>query len=220
MPVQVDTPINTGASAGWGLWGDHATSKVQAVSTNDGDDSVIYASSGGRLVVETMIFPPLAGVADPVTAASLTGLSREYLKGGGGRGYYALWNSVVVGANREAEVHVAAPNYVAVTYSAAGAGLALAVVNGEHGFQFSAAGGPSNKAEYWITHLYRTVTFTYTAGDAGEFAYMIGSLAGAFIGANLLFREMPDLARFIWRRRRFLILPSEYAEAFRSWQEA
>ena len=219
MPIQTDTPINTGTLQEWGLWGG-APNKVEAVRTNDGDTSVIYASSGGRLVREAMQFPTLAGIADPVTAASITGIIREYLQGGGGRELYAIWNGAEAGTNRQQEVHLAAPSYVTVAYAAAGAGLALAAVNGEHGFRFSAAGGPSNKGEFWITQLYRTVDFAYVAGNAGEFAYMIGSLVGAFIGANLLFRDMPALARFLWARGRYLIKPDEYADAFRAWKEA
>jgi len=219
MPSQTDVPINTGASSDWGLWGS-APNKMAAVATNNGDTSVIYASSGGRVVRETMQFPTLAGIADPVTSASITAIVREYLQGGGGRSFAAIWNSVQDSTNRQQEVHLARPNYVTVTYSAAGAGLALAAANGEHGFMFSAAGGPSNKAEFWITQLYRTVNYTYLAGNAGEFAYMIGSLIGAFIGGNLLFREMPALARFLWKRHGYLIRPDEYAEAFRAWKEA
>ena len=219
MPIQSDAPINTGALQEWGLYGS-APNKIVAVATNDGDNAVIYAASGGRLVRETMQFPALAGIVDPVTAASLTAITREYLQGGGGRTYTAIWNSVQDLVNRQQEVHLARPNYVTVAYSASGAGLALAAVNGEHGWLFSAAGGPSNMAEFWITQLYRTVDFTYVAGNAGEFAYMIGSLVGSFIGANLLLREMPALARFLWQRGRYLIKPSEYAEAFRAWKEA
>jgi len=218
MPAQVDVPINTGALQDWGLWG--APNKIAAVATNDGDTSLIYASSGGRYVRETMQFPAIAGVADPVTSASLTAITRCYLIGGGGRSYEAIWNSVLDLTNRQQEVRLAMPNYVTVTYNAAGAGLALAAVNGEHGFLFKAAGGPDQKAEYWITHLYRTVNYDYVAGNAGEFAYMIGSLVGSFIGANLLFRDMPALARFLWARGRYLIKPSEYEIAFRAWREA
>lgn len=218
MPVQVDTPINTGAETDWKLWGAGATDKMAAVATNDGDTSVIYALSGGRVLIQLYQFPALVGVADPVNSASLTAITRESLQGGGGRSLYAYWNSVQVGSNRQAEVHLARPNYVTVTYAAAGAGLGLAVVNGEHGFLFSAAGGPSQMAEYYITHLYRTVDFNYAGGAAGEFSYIIGSLAGAVIGTGLLFREMPRLARYIFRRSGILIRPDEYEVAFRAWR--
>jgi hypothetical protein len=220
MPVQSDVPIGVGPLTDWGLWGPAAVNKVQAVSVHDGDDSVIYAASGGRLVREAMEFPTLSGVTDPVNVAAITCFAREYAKGGGGRGFFAMWNSNVVGANREAEVHVANPNYVGVNCPVVGADLALAAVNGYHGFQFSAAGGPSNMAEFWISQMYRTVDYTYLAGAAGEFAYHIASLVGAFIGGNLLFREMPALSRFIWRRAGYLIKPSEYEIAYRAWKEA
>jgi len=218
MPIQTDVPVNTGAQAAWKLTG--AASKPLAVATNDGDSSVIWASSGGKDLREAMQFPVLAGIADPVTSASLSAVAREYEKGGGGRYFQAIWNSVMIVVNRQAEVHVARPNYVTVTYSAAGGELALAAVNGEHGWMFQGGGGPLNKSEYWITHLYRTVNFSYTAGNAGEFAYMIGSIAAAFIGANLLLRDMPALARLLARRAGYLIRPDEYVDAHRAWREA
>jgi hypothetical protein len=218
VPIQSDVPTNTGAQAAWKLTG--AASKPLAVATNDGDSSVIWASSGGMDLREAMQFPVLAGIADPVTSASLSAVTREYLAGGGGRYFQAIWNSVMVVVNRQAEVHVARPNYVTVTYNAAGGELALAAVNGEHGWMFQGGGGPSNKSEYWITHLYRTVNFSYTAGNAGEFAYMIGSIAAAFIGANLLLRDMPALARLLARRAGYLIRPDEYVDAHRAWREA
>jgi len=218
VPIQSDVPTNTGAQAAWKLTG--AASKPLAVATNDGDSSVIWASSGGMDLREAMQFPVLAGIADPVTSASLSAVTREYLKGGGGRYFRAIWNSVLIAANREAEVHVVRPSYLTVTYNAAGGELALAAVNGEHGWAFQGGGGPSDKSEYWITHLYRTVNFSYTAGNAGEFAYMIGSIAAAFIGANLLLRDMPALARLLARRAGYLIRPDEYVEAHRAWREA
>jgi len=218
VPIQSDVPTNTGAQAAWKLTG--AASKPLAVATNDGDSSVIWASSGGMDLREAMQFPVLAGIADPVTSASLSAVTREYAPGGGGRYFRAIWNSILIDVNRQAEVHAARPNYVTVTYSAAGGELALAAVNGEHGWAFQGGGGPSDKSEYWITHLYRTVKFSYTAGNAGEFAYMIGSIAAAFIGANLLLRDMPALARLLARRAGYLIRPDEYVEAHRAWREA
>jgi hypothetical protein len=216
MPTLTDTPNGVGAKdLGWGLWG-AATSKVDAVQTNDGDTSVVFASSGGALREQTFTFPSLLGVTDPVTAASLTAVTREYLKGGGGRSYYLQWNSTQVGSNQEATVHAASPNYVSISYAASGATLALAVVNGEHGLQFSAAGGPSNKAEFWVTHLYRTIDFAYGVGGAGQFSYLIGSLVGALIGANLLLRDMPRLSRALGR---FRLRPDEYEPAWRDWRE-
>jgi hypothetical protein len=93
----------------------------------------------------------------------------------------------------------------------------VAAVNGEHGFQMSAAGGPANQWEVWVTQFYRTVDYTYPAGNAGEFAHLIGSVMAA-LGANLLTRDMLALARSIYRRTRVLIKPSEYEEALRAWR--
>jgi hypothetical protein len=216
MPTQVDTPSNTGSYNQWGLWGS-APNKMQAVATNDGDTSIVYAASGGRLVIDQYVFPPLAAVVDPVTSASITAVTRMYLKGAGGRSYYLRWNGASVGSNRQVEVRWA-PGYIDISYSAAGGELVLAAVNGQHGMQFSAAGGPSNKAEYWVTHLYRTVSFDYLTSDAGEFAHIIGSIAGAVMGSGLLFREMPALARYIWRKKGFLIHPGEYELAWQAWR--
>jgi len=210
MPVQVDTPINTGTLSQWGLWGS-APSKVAAVATNDGDTSIVYASSGGRLVQDDYIFSEILGVTDPVNSASLTAISRRYLKGVGGRSYWIRWNRTQVGTNRQAEVGEA--SYVTITYNAAGGTLALAAVNGQHGMEFSAAGGPSQKAEYWVTHLYRTVDFTYSAGSADAFAYNLGSLA-ALIGGNLLLQHMPGISGLLGRIR---LRPDEYEPALRAW---
>ena len=176
MPVQIDTPSDVGAGLGWALYGSSTTpaNKMQAVATNDGDASIIYAATGGATLNQLFQFPEIVGATDPVTAASLTAVTREYLKGGGGRLYYVLWNSVQVGTNRQQEVHLAAPDYVTVTFAAAGAQLALAVVNGEHGVSFAAAGGPSNKAEYWVTQIYRTVDYSPVGGAVGDFAWLIG----------------------------------------------
>jgi hypothetical protein len=215
MPTQVDTPIAVGATSNWGLYGSGATSAVVAVQTNDGDTSVIYASSGGAVVQQLYQFPQLVGVADPVTSASLTAVTREYLPGAGGRDYRFLWNSTEVGPNQTG-MHAARPNYVSNTYAATGTELAISAVNGEHGLQFKAAGGPSNKAEYWVTQFYRTVVFEYGLGNAGEFAYMVGSLVGALVGGNLLLREMPALSRFMGRIR---LSPDELLPAWIAWTE-
>jgi hypothetical protein len=217
MPTQVDTPSGTGSYNQWGLWGPGAANKVQAVSSNDGDTSVVYAASGGREVIDQYNFPLLAAVTDPVASASITARTKMHLLGGGGRSYYMRWNNTQVGSNRQVEVRWA-PGYINISYSAAGAELALAAVNGQHGMKFSAAGGPSNKAEFWVTHLYRTVTFTYGTSDAGEFAHLVGSIAGAAIGSGLLFREMPALGRYIWERGRVLIHPHEHELAWRAWR--
>jgi hypothetical protein len=216
VPLQTDAPTGIGARDEWGLYG-AAPNKLVAVATDDGDTSLIYAATGGRSVVELFTFPTIVGVADPVTAASVTTRTRNYANGGGGREYYAWWNGVRVGANRQNDVDSQRPNYATVTYATAGAGLALAAVNGEHGWEFIAAGGPSNKAEYWMTQCYRTVDFTYPSGSAGDFSWLIASLVGA-IGANLLMRDMGALARAVYRRTRVLIKPSEYDDALLDWK--
>ena len=211
MPVQTDTPSGIGSITDWGLYGS-APNKLQAVATNDGDTSLIFASSGGRTVIDLYTFPVLLGVADPVSAASLTSVVRIYLTGGGGRGFYNYWNSAQIAVNRASEI---GSSYVAITSNLAGADLVLATVNGQHGAQFNAAGGPSSKAEAWLTHLYRSVTFTYNTGSAGEFAHLIGSLVGTLIGGNLLLREMEAVSMAMGRVR---LLPSEYEPAWREWK--
>lgn len=216
MPVQTDTPSGIGATDAWGLWGS-APSKLAAVAGNDGDTSVVYAASGGALVIQLFSFPPLLGVADPVNAASLTAVTRQYLAGAGGRGYSLYWNSTQIAVNRAAEVDAVKPAYLAVTYNAAGANLVLATVNGQHGMGFTAAGGPSNKAEYWVTHVYRTVDFTYASGSSLEFAHLIGSLAAGVIGSGLLLSEMPHLSRYMGRTRGVWLLPEELEPAWRAW---
>jgi hypothetical protein len=186
-----------------------------AVAGDDGDTSIIYAASGGALVLQLFAFPQILGVADPVNAASLSAVTRQALVGAGGRSYYMYWNSTQIVVNRAADVDAVKPNYSTITYTGAGATLGLAVVNGQHGFSFSAAGGPSNKAEYWVTHVYRTVNYTFSAGSAGEFAHLIGSLIGPLIGAGLLLRDMPALSRCLGRIR---LRPDEYEAAWRDWQ--
>lgn len=219
MPIQVDAPINIGSKDDWGLWGDGApATKMIALATNDGDYTVIWAASGGAWWTQLLQFPAIAGVTDPVTAASITAVTRMEMPGGGGIGFFMYWNGTSLGVNRN--VDVVGFEYRPITYTAIAPHLTLASVNGEHGFLFFAAGGPQNKAEYWVTQAYRTVNYSYLVGDAGEFAYMIGSLAGAAIGGGLLFREMPGLARYIWRKARYLIKPEEYETAWRAWLDA
>lgn len=222
MPVQTDVPIGQGAYSEWALWGS-AGSKPQAVQSNDGDASVIYAASGGRGFWDTYTFPPLSGITDPVTAASVGAVVREYTHGAGHL-FYMMWaNSFVVdipaGIATADLVHYAG-GYTTITRAAAGGDLALAQVNSHHGVAFSGAGGPSNKAEFWVTYIYRTVDFGYDApGGAGEqFAQFVGSLVGAFIGGNLLREDMARLAAFMKRRTGSWLKPSEYDEAWRGWR--
>jgi hypothetical protein len=215
VPLQTDYPTGLGSQDEWGLEG--AASKILAVATNDGDASIVYADSGGATRVQRFTFPAIGGVADPVNDSDLYCRVREYAVGAGGRSFHFQWNSVLAGSNLgETGIHATRPNYSLQTYSA-GAAL-LAAVNGEHGFQMSAAGGPSQKWEVWVTQFYRTVDYTYTAStSADQFAHLIGSLAAA-IGANLLLRDMAALVRSIQRRTGVLIKASEYAEALAAWR--
>jgi hypothetical protein len=113
--------------------------------------------------------------------------------------------------------------YTLIGENTSGAGLALAAVNGSHGIEVSAAGGPSNPVEVWITQLYRQVTFDFSvATGAGDFAYLIGSLIGALIGSNVLLRDMPRMARAmarVWRGgRNVRLLDHELEPAWRAWR--
>lgn len=213
MPLQTDYPTGLGTQDEWGLEG--AASKLLAVATDDGDTSIIYADSGGALRVQLFTFPVLVGVTSPVNAATLVGRVREYAPGAGGRGFSFWWNSTQEATNHAATIHAATPSYVTASY--APVALTLADVNGQHGFAMTAAGGPSQKWEVWITQFYRTVDFTYSSGGASEFAHLIGSVSIA-IGANLLMRDMGALSRFIQIRTRTLIKPSEYAGALEAWR--
>lgn len=215
MPTHTDYPSGVAAENDWGLEG--VASKLLAMSGDDADAGIVYADSGGRHNIERYTFPPLLGVTDPVTAASITAKVREAAPGAGGRSFYFHWNSVVGGTNFGSTIHAARPSYVTPSRAAAGGELALAAVNGEHGFEMYAAGGPSQKWEVWCTLCYRSVTFTYAGGSADHFGHLIGSVIGA-IGAGLLLREMPALARAIRRKTGTLILPHEYETALLAWQ--
>jgi len=215
MPLQTDYPSGLPADHSADQWGlEGAPNKLQAVAANDGDSSIVYADSGGAVRVQRFAFPLIAGVGDPVNGANLYAYAREYAPGVGGRSFQLLWDSAIVGANKAAEIHTARPSYVLVSHSVGA--VAVATVNGEHGFQMTAAGGPTQKWEVWVTQFYRTVDYTYPAGDAGEFAHLIGSLL-ATIGATLLKRDMMALARSIYSRTGVLIKPSEYEDALRAW---
>jgi len=214
MPVQTDAPIAIGSRDDWALGA--GPSKLAAVATHDGDSSFVYSSSGGQQNVQLFRFPLLVGVTDPVTSALLQTWAREYEPGIGARYFYLYWNGAQVGSNW-GEFYHSFPGYIGDgAYTAVAP--TLAQVNGEHGFIGFGSGGPSLKWEIWLTQFYRSVTYSYAAGAAGDnFAHLIGSLAAA-IGANLLMRDMPAVARTIQARTRILIQPSEYAEALRAWR--
>lgn len=221
MPTQSDSPIGVGATNGWGLYGPLATDKLQAVRSNDGDSSVIYGVSGGRLTRQLYTFPLLADVTSPVTAASVSFSAKKYANGGGAQCFYGVWNSVRMANNRFGLLN--SNSYVSTGDSASGSGLDLAAVNGQHGVEVTAAGGPRNPVEVWVTHLYRTVTFEFAAtSGAGDFAYLIGSLVGALLGSNVLLRDMPGIARAMartWRGgRNVRLLDHELEPAWRAWR--
>ena len=228
MPVQVDAPTGISVHDGWGLWG-AAGSKLEAVAANDGDTSVIYAASGGAGVYQGFTFPVLLGVGDPVNSASITALTREYAHGAG-HIYFVLWNDTAGTFGSDTDyspfVHGSGGSYFTCTTAAVGAagGLALSAVNGVHSIGFSGAGGPSNKAEFWTTQVYRTVDFGYGAvAGAGPFTHLISSIVGAFIGSGLSLREMPRISAFMRQKARIWLRPDEYElawRAFREWKRA
>ena len=223
MPVQQDFPIGVnGAVDQWGLWGT-AGSKLEAVASADGDGSVIYAASGGAGYYQAFFFPFLGGISDPVTSASVTGSVREYAHGAG-HIFFVLWGKTngVFGVDTDFadSVHGGGGAYVQCTDAAAGAELALATVNGYHSLGFSGAGGPSNKAEFWCTQFYRTVSYGFGAAPAtGDFTHLISSIVGAMIGSGLSLREMPAVSAMMRRKARKWLRPDEYEEAWRAWRE-
>jgi hypothetical protein len=215
VPLQTDYPSGLSGLVSEDAWGlEGAPNKIAAVATNDGDSSIVYADSGGAVRIQTFTFPLIAGVADPVNDSDLYARARRYKNGAGGQVFAFYSNGASVGANKHVEIGAAVPGYALVTHSLGA--VALAALNTTHGFYITAAGGPSNKFEVWVTEFYRTVDYSYPAGDAGEFAHLIGSLMAA-IGANLLARDMMALARSIYRRTGILIKPAEYDEAIWAW---
>lgn len=221
MPIQSDAPTGIVVYDGWGLWGT-APNKLAAVATNDGDTSVIYAASGGVGVYQGFTFPFIGGVPDPINAGSLTAITREYAHGAG-HNYYVFWARIteaVIGVDIDfaPQVHAAGGGYVACT--GVGTNLSLAAVNAIQLLGFHGAGGPSNKAEFWVTQVYRTIDYGLGAGtlDSGPFTHLVASIAGAFIGSNLLLREMPKLSAFMKRRARKWLRPDEYELAWRAWR--
>lgn len=217
MPVQVDAPIATGTYNKWTLHGS-ASSKLQAVATDDGDTSILFSATGGQLHRQDFTFPPISGVADPVNSASLSTVARRYLNGAGGQAYHIRWAGSSRAPNLWSSLPFRVYRYVTVTYTAGDGGtLSLASVNGEHGMQFNAAGGPTQKAEVWVTQVYRTVDFTYEAGSAGEFAHLIGSLVGSLLGSGLLLSHMADISALMWAKRRIRLRPDEFQTALDAW---
>jgi len=221
VPTQNEIPTGVGSTNLWGLYGSKATSKLQAVAGNDGDSSVIYGVSGGRLTRQLYTFPLLAGVTDPVTSAAIRCYAKKYTNGGGAQTFYGVWDSTRMSTNLFSLLNY--KTYVLAGQAAAGAQLALASVNGQHGYEVTAAGGPSNPVEVWITYLYREVTYDFAAAtSAGDFSYLLGSLIGTLLGGNLLLRDMPGVSRAlsrVWRGgRNVRLLDHELEPAWRAWR--
>lgn len=216
MPTQVDVPIGIGSRDDWGLEG--APSKVSAVASHDGDGSFVYCYSGGAQKVQLYTFPPLLGVASPVTSCTLQVWGSQRDPGVGARYFYIYFNGAQVGSNW-GEFFNSFPGYIGdAIYTATGPGPALAAVNGEHGFIGYGSGGPERKWAVGVTYFYRSTTFVYGAGAASDnFSHLLGFVIGA-IGGGLLLRDMPALSRAIFRKTRTLILPSEYEEALAAWK--
>jgi len=215
VPTQRDVPSGIGTRDDWSLYGPGAVSKIQAVSGNDGDNSVIFMFSHGASFVQTFTFPVIAGITDPVSAATIGAYARQYQRGNAQRYFIFYWNGVEIGSDWGSTIDAGDPAYVSCNYNAAAGGLVLAVVNGQHGFTAKAASGTG--WEVWVTHVYRDVTYAFNpaaiTGDT-QFAHLIGSIA-ACIGANLLLREMPAVSRALGNIR---LLPSEYEQAWREWR--
>jgi membrane associated rhomboid family serine protease len=166
--------------------------------------------------VQLFTFPTLVGVTDPVTSALLQVWGSQLDAGIGARIFYLYFNGAQVGSNW-GEFFNSFPGYIGdAAYTAVAP--TLAQVNGQHGFIGFGSGGPANKWTVSVTMFYRLTTFVYAAGTSeANFAHLVGCLMGA-LGAGLLLRDMPGIARAIARRTGTLILPSEYADALRAWR--
>jgi hypothetical protein len=210
MPTLIDHPTDVGATDEWGLFGS-AGSKMEAVASNDGDASIIYATTGGTTPRQLFRFSPIGGVTDPVTSASLVMVGRVFTPGGGANEIVPVWNSVR-GAVNFWTSFAALSVYTTMTHTVAAP--TVAACNGEHGIDIHAAGGPTNKFEFWVTELRREVALDFSAGAGDSFAHLIGSLVGALIGSNLLLRDMYRLPLGNWK-----LLPHEYEPAWRAWRE-
>jgi hypothetical protein len=216
MPTQRDVPSGIGARDEWGLYGPGAVNKVQAVSGNDGDNSVIFMFSHGAEFVQTFTFPVITGITDPVSAAAIGCYARQYQRGNAQRVFTFYWNGAETNTpDWGSTIDAGDPAYVSCGYGAAAGGLALAAVNGQHGMRAKAASGTG--WEVWVTAVFRDVTYAFNpaaiTGDT-QFAHLLGSIA-AMIGGNLLLREMPAVSRALGNIR---LLPSEYETAWREWR--
>ena len=73
-----------------------------------------------------------------------------------------------------------------------------------------------------MTHLYRTVNIGFAAGSGSgeQFGDILASLVGSFIGANLLFRDMPAVSELMGRRSGCWLRVDELETAWRGWKDA
>lgn len=208
MPLQTDAPTGIGTEQDWQIGA--GASKVEAVRTNDGDTSFLYAYSGGRVNSILFTFPTIIGAVSPVTAATLGLWARKHINGSGGQSLFFKWNGAVVGSNQWASLPTDY-SYIGLPYNAGTPTVAEA--NGPHGFYMSAAGGPAGGTEIWTTMFSRAVSFDLDAIDSTGFNFLVGSIM-ASIGANLLMRDMGGVLKAL-RRKGLQIYPHEVKETFR-----
>ena len=229
MPVQTDTAVSTGTHNEWGIFPGGVPSKVVAVRTNNGDSSVVFAVSNAAWKWQTFNFSPLEGIVDPVNDASLTAVARFYATGTGAQSLKLIWGLPAGGTSGS----ISSPDlqygfgralktyYTTCTVTDGDSGFSLTAtrVNQEHGFWMRGTGG----CEIFVTYLARYVDFDYAGSDqAGPFTHNIAALAGAAIGAGLLLRDMPALAKYMARwvgNKSWKLRPDEYEKAWRVWSE-
>jgi len=223
MPEQTDTAVSTASYNQWRLR--NSSSKVRAVRTNDGDSSVLYATSSADWKWQSFNFSPIEGIDDPVNDATLTALAREQSHGTGAQSFKLIWGGGSVpttqyGYGTFIGVFGTKNYYTCVAGDGdPGFSLTAARTNGEHGFWMRGTGG----YRLYVTYLARYVDFDYTSSDqAGPFTHNIATLAAAAIGAGLLLRDMPALAQYMARwvgNRSWKLRPDEYEKALRVWNE-
>ena len=229
MPTQTDTPVSTGSRQDWYQYPYSVPSKVEAVRTNNGDSSVVFAVSNAAWKWQTFNFSPLEGIVDPVNDASLTAVARAYSDGTGAQTFKLVWgySAPSGGAISAPDVQygfgriLKRTSYTTCTVTDGDSGFSLseARTNGQHGFWMRGTGA----YEIFVTYLARYVDYDFVGANfAGPFAHNIASLGGAVIGAGLLLRDMPGLAKYMSRwvgNRSWRLRPDEYEKAWRVWDE-